>query len=98
MTGHVEEAHYIPRPPRPGELNALIIRHQLEADKSGVWWRSRRTARQLSRVANLQFRRPEPAKARIAEIAELIPRMNRARLYSRVVHLPKKSPARRTAY
>lgn len=51
---HVVESDPVPRPPRPGELSALIVGRLQRHDHRSPWSRSRRTARELSEAVGLR--------------------------------------------
>ncbi|MEV6061841.1 hypothetical protein AB0L62_17720 [Nocardia asteroides] len=56
MMWHVVESDPLPRPPRPGELSALIVGRLQRLDRRSAWSRSRRTARELSEAVGLRRR------------------------------------------
>lgn len=53
---HVVESDPLPRPPRPGELSALIVGRLQRRDRRSTWSRSRRIAYELSEAVGLRPR------------------------------------------
>ncbi|MEU4708049.1 hypothetical protein AB0G00_16585 [Nocardia salmonicida] len=51
---HVVESDPLPRPPRPGELSALLVGRLQRRDRRSPWSRSRRTAHELSEAVGLR--------------------------------------------